>query len=274
MSAPPTPSPSLVSDPVSLGKIQVLLVPVHDLSEQVYEHWSGLVQRHTTLRGDEIRRPYSAGVGSGSAHTRGSGGPSNTDPKARFFPPPSGTSISKTASHQHVHLAFPQHPPARHLYPLSLLRMASFPLVVIGVAVESPAAGYSLKEEGDEDMATPRISTAQDDDADSDRPIDHAARLDEAIASLFPASSPFPLVKRLLLVPPTVPSSRSARSSPTKSDPRAAARSALEGGRSTDPAHVIRAPAEGTESWVGKVLGEVVGEVLSELGETVSLHIV
>lgn len=272
---PPPPQLSLTSDPVSLGKIQVLIVPVHlpgtHLSEAIYEHWASLVRRHTTLRGDEIRRPYSAsssvsGQGQPNGHTRGASGAEN--PKARFFPPPSGTSISKTASNQHVHLAYPLHPPARHLYPLSLLRMATFPLVVIGVAVDpssSGTQGYSLKEEGEEEASTPQVLTHTATAATADP----AKGLEDTISSLFPNTSPFPLVRRLVLVPPTVPSSRSARSSPVKADPRAAASAALDSGGGQGSG-VLRAPTEGTESWAGRTLGEVVGEVLSELGETVS----
>ena len=191
----------------------------------------------------------------------------NENPKSRFFPPPSGTSISKTASNQHIHLTYPTNPPARHLYPLSLLRMASFPLVVIGVAVDqgSEQQGYSLNEsdEDEGEMATPQISTY----TDPSELVDPSKQFEDVLSSLFPQSSPFPLVRRLVLVPPTVPSSRS---SPTKSDPRAAARSALEAGKGGGGPNVIRPPSEGVESWVGKAMGEVVGEVLSELGETVS----
>jgi hypothetical protein len=232
MSAPP-PTLSIISDPVSLAKIQVLVVPIHlstgHLSEAIYGHWSDLIKRHTTLRGDEIPRPYSR-----QGHQRGGG---DGDPKLRFFPPPSGTSVSKTTSNQHIHLAFPSHPPARHLYPLSLLRLAGFPLVVVGVAVDpgnEGVQGYSLEEETEE-MAT----------------------------------TPFPLVKRMILVLEEIPSSKSARSSPTKADPRAAARAALERGQGPLGPDIVRVPSEGSESWIGRLLGEVVGDVLSELGETV-----
>jgi hypothetical protein len=246
-------------------------VPVHHstghLSEAVYGHWSSLIKRHTTIRGDEIRRPFSAQYVHGG-HQRGMGGDSN-DPKLRFFPPPSGTSVSKTTSHQHVHLAHPSHPPARHLYPLSLLRLAGFPLIVIGVAVDAEGQvtqGYSVDEDGG---ATPQASTFDQAQA----PANPSTAFESALKSLFPTSSPFPLVKRLVLVPQAIPSVKSARSSPTKSDPRAAARAALEKGqRSADP-DVLRVPSEGSESWIGRLLGEVIGDVLSELGETVGRFI-
>lgn len=267
---------SLVSDPVSLAKIQVLVVPVHHstghLSEAVYSHWASTIKRHTTLRGDEIRRPDSIPNGSAGGHHRGGGGESN--PKLRFFPPPSGTSISKTTSNQHVHLSYPTHPPARHLYPLSLLRIASFPLVVVGVAVDTEGAneqGYRLDEtdEGEGDASTPQASSSFN--VDYDKPTKRpAAAFEDTLRSLFPQTSPFPLVRRLILVPSEIPSSRSARSSPTKQDPRAAARAALEKGQSRDGPDVLRVPSEGSESWLGRVLGDVIGDVLSELGETVS----
>ena len=264
MSAPP-PFLSLISDPVSLAKIQVLVVPVHlstgHLSEAIYGHWSDLIKRHTTLRGDEIRRPYSYPR---QGHQRGG---VDADPKLRFFPPPSGTSVSKTTSNQHVHLAFPSHPPARHLYPLSLLRLAGFPLVVIGVAVDpgnEKIQGYSLDEEAEAEATTPLASTF-----DQAKPRTTRQAFEETIKTLFPASSPFPLVKRMLLVPEDIPSVRSARSSPTKADPRAAARAALENGQGSLGPEIVRAPSEGSESWMGRLLGEIVGDVLSELGETV-----
>jgi hypothetical protein len=264
MSAPP-PTLSIISDPVSLAKIQVLVVPVHlstgHLSEAIYGHWSDLIKRHTTLRGDEIPRPYSR-----QGHQRGGG---DGDPKLRFFPPPSGTSVSKTTSNQHIHLAFPSHPPARHLYPLSLLRLAGFPLVVVGVAVDpgnEGVQGYSLEEETEEMATTPLASTF---DQAHPKPLTPSAAFEETLKSLFPASSPFPLVKRMILVPEEIPSSKSARSSPTKADPRAAARAALERGQGPLGPDVVRVPSEGSESWIGRLLGEVVGDVLSELGETV-----
>jgi hypothetical protein len=275
MSTPP-PILSLVSDPVSLAKIQVLVVPVHHstghLSEAIYSHWASLIRRHTTLRGDEIRRPYSLPSANGGGHHRGAG--AESDPKLRFFPPPSGTSISKTTSNQHVHLAYPTHPPARHLYPLSLLRIASFPLVVIGVAVDAGGSsehgqGYRLDEEDEGEAATPQASASTSFNVDYDRPQTPSIAFDKTLQSLFPHTSPFPLVRRLVLVPSEIPSSRSARSSPTKADPRAAARAALERGQSRDGPEVLKAPTEGSESWIGRVLGEVIGDVLSELGETV-----
>ena len=264
MSAPPS-TLSIISDPVSLAKIQVLIVPVHlstgHLSEAIYGHWSDLIKRHTTLRGDEIPRPYSR-----QGHQRGGG---DGDPKLRFFPPPSGTSVSKTTSNQHIHLAYPSHPPARHLYPLSLLRLAGFPLVVIGVAVDpgkEAAQGYSLDEETEELATTPLASTF---DQAHLKPPTPSSAFESAIKTLFPTSSPFPLVKRMILVPEEIPSVKSARSSPTKADPRAAARAALECGSGSLGPDIVRVPSEGSESWVGRLLGEVIGDVLSELGETV-----
>jgi hypothetical protein len=153
------------------------------------------------------------------------------------------------------------------LYPLSLLRLASFPLVVIGVAVDpgnENVQGYSLAEEAEGEATTPLASTFE-----RPKPLTASQAFEETIKSLFPASSPFPLVKRMILVPEEIPSVKSARSSPTKADPRAAARAALESKQGSLAADVVRVPSEGSESWIGKLLGEVVGDVLSELGETV-----
>ena len=141
--------------------------------------------------------------------------------------------------------------------------------MVIGVAVDpgkEAAHGYSLDEETEEMATTPLASTF---DQAHPKPPTPSAAFEETLKTLFPASSPFPLVKRMILVPEEIPSVKSARSSPTKADPRAAARAALERGQGNLGPDIVRVASEGSESWIGRLLGEVVGDVLSELGETV-----
>ncbi|KAK4685431.1 trafficking protein particle complex subunit 9, partial [Tremellales sp. Uapishka_1] len=247
---------SALGDPLSLAKLQILLVPVHlspsaPLQAPVYSYWTDLIERHAILRGDEIIPPPSS---HSHSHSR-----RGDDPRRRFFPPSSGTSISRTTSFNHVHLAYPSRPPAKHLYPLSLLRLSGFPLVVIGIAVEAPsepeAQGYEVDGEGEADIgASSSTKTLAPALAPS------IAALEETLKNLLPDTSPFPLVKRLMVVPPETPRSPSPRNSPTKKGPAPP--------RLGDPGDNVRhAPSEGVESWISRLLGEVVGEVLGELGD-------
>lgn len=276
MTTPPT--LSAISDPTALGKLQILLVPVHPsdsspcgpvLTDAVYKHWTSLIKHHTSIRSDEIPAPSSSS--SGSSHVRG--GPSY-GPRARFFPSSSATSVSRANTNQHVHLAYPAHPPARHLYPLSLLRLTAFPLVVIGISVSesdggqdgknssSHLRGYSVdSEEGDiGEASTPRAAHFQINTARAD-PL---KALDDTLSEMLPPSSPFPLVKRVVVVPPHVPvHGASSQMSPRKASGR-------PGGNGKDTRREVQhAPAEGAEVWIAGLVGEVVGELLEELGELV-----
>lgn len=281
MSAPPP--LSALSDPTSLGKTQILLVPVHPVSptshtgsvltDAVYKHWTSLIKHHTSIRSDEIAVPSSSS-GSGSAHVRGG---QAFGPRARFFPSSSATSVSRANTSQYLHLTYPAHPPARHLYPLSLLRMTAFPLVVIGITVASDsnsgagtdgqvtnahARGYSVdSEEGDiGEASTPRAAQFQINTVKSD-PL---KALDDTLAEMLPPSSPFPLVKRVVVVPPHVPmNSSSSQMSPRKANGRSGDK------RKSARKEVQYAPTEGAESWIAGLVGEVVGELLEELGDLV-----
>lgn len=253
-----TPQPlSALSDPGSLAKLQILLVPVHSasssLSEHTYVYWSSLIKRHTVLRGDELAQPAPS-----SSHTRGGG----TQPRARFLPASSSTSISKGGAPNHIHITYPANPPARHLSNLSLLRIAAFPLVVLGIATEEESVnGYTIDEEdGDGDIGS----------SSSSNPTRTGSGLNESfqeqLAGLFPPTSPFPLVKRLLVVPKDAPLSYTPGETPRKGR-RAPSRSGR--GKNKASEDIIYAPTEGIESWMGRLLGEVVGDVLGELGELV-----
>jgi hypothetical protein len=156
--------------------------------------------------------------------------------------------------------------------------MMAFPLVVIGITVASDsgpggvgsdgkvpiahARGYSVdSEEGDiGEASTPRAAQFQINTVQSD-PL---KALDDTLAEMLPPSSPFPLVKRVVVVPPYVPmnSSRS-QMSPRKANGRSGAK-----GKSARK-EVQHAPMEGAESWIAGLVGEVVGELLEELGELV-----
>lgn len=261
-----------LADPFALGKLQILLIPIHlpnqpPLTETIYNHWASLFKRTQVLRGDEISRPTPIHAG----HVRGGGaGGFTSSARARFLPPSSGTSIARTASNHHLHLAYPTGAPARHLYPLSLLRVAGFPLVVIGICVdqgEGSLNGYTVDEqeedgEGVGDVGRSRTPTgARNGDFQG---AEMAFR--ETVSNHFPPTSPFPLVKRLIIVSPTIPTSPGSKSS----TPR-------KGGRNSDgigvEGEVVRAPEGGVDAGAVRFLGEVVGAVLGELGELVRSYL-
>lgn len=263
------PTLSSLSDPTSLAKLRILVVPIQQpgqkLSEQTYHFWSSAIRRHAVLRGDELKRPNPT-----SSHTRGS---APVNPRARFLPPNSSSSISRGAASNHVHLDYPTHPPARHLSPLSLLRFSLFPLIVVGIAVDpqdleqSHVQGYSLGEDvGDiGQSSTPVAPTLHHQVADS-ASIEDAFQ--ERITELFPPSSPFPLVKKLLLVGSDIPSSPSTKNTPRKAgQPEKSSR--LANGKAKASDEVVSAPSEGIEAWISRLLGELVGDVFGELGELV-----
>ena len=264
MTAPSTPHPlSSLSDPGSLAKLQILLVPINtpssSISAHTYTHWSSLIKRHVVLRGDELARPLPPAP---SSHTRGGTG----NPRTRFLPASSSTSISKGGAPNHVHLAYPAHPPARHLSNLSLLRISAFPLVVLGIATaeDEPAEGYNVNDDDEGDIAGSSKASAM---AEIGGGLEGS--FGETLAGLFPPTSPFPLVKRLIVVPKDTPAPDSSHSSPKKNGD--GARGAATSGYSKGKAgvEVVHAPTEGVEGWLGRLLGEVVGDVLGELGELV-----
>lgn len=266
MSSTPAPQLSALADPLALARLQVLLVPVHnaassskgnaELTDAVFDHWSGLFRSHQTLRGDEILH---GALSPRSPSARP--GKDGQGPRGRFLPNASAASISRGGSSNHVHLAFPAQPPAKHLYPLSLLRMTSFPLVVVGIAVEDgddEVEGYSVDgklEPAKDKKGRPR-PTLQTQGWDS------AFR--NTLASILPETSAFPLVKRLVLVPSQTPSPSSRQGTPARKG--SLQRKDLSTGGQT----IVRAPLDGGDNWVARLLGELVGEVFGELGELVS----
>jgi len=165
-----------------------------------------------------------------------------------------------------VHLAYPPHPPARHLSNLSLLRISAFPLVVLGIATaeDEPAEGYNVNDDDEGDIAGSSKASAM---AEIGGGLEGS--FGETLAGLFPPTSPFPLVKRLIVVPKDTPAPDSSHSSPKKNGD--GARGAATSGYSKGKAgvEVVHAPTEGVEGWLGRLLGEVVGDVLGELGELV-----
>ena len=265
------------SDPTSLAKIQILLIPIHlsspsspTLSEATYVHWTTLIKRHQSIRREDVGVPKALALYSSSSSRTAA-------PRARFFPTLSGGPIPNPPSHNHVHLAYPSQPPPRHLYPLSLLRMASFPLVIIGIAAEpeeqtEPVKGYSVDERDSEDTGDLGQASSSDAPAIEGDPVSDA--LANAMQSLFPATSPFPLVRKLILVPPHITKNSSPPSSlgtardgvtPRKDgDGTKAEKSQIGEGL------VLHAPTEGTERWIGRMLGGILGELMAELGDLVS----
>lgn len=252
-----SPAPlSALADPMALARLQVLLVPVHrdsaePLLEPVFVHWSMLFRKHQTLRGDEIVH----GSQASPAHRRGA----PESPRSRFLPSAPGTSISRAAGASTVQLAFPAQPPAKHLYALSLLRMSTFPLVVIGIGVDDAVEGYSV---GSETPTPDKAAAAQA----------WTQTFTQTLAGIMPPTSAFPLVKRLVLVPSQLPVSDPR--SPARGAPRTSAvgtpRSSIAASAAPNLGFIRYAPAEGGDSWAAKLLGEVIGDVYGELGELVS----
>ncbi|OCF62347.1 hypothetical protein L486_02015 [Kwoniella mangroviensis CBS 10435] len=276
MNAPTPLSP--LKDPASLAKVPILLVPVHlpstPIPSNIYNSYQNLIKRYQTLRGDELSRPLTSRNRQSTYGGNSYELPPN--PRLRFFPPSTGNSISvsRGSTTNHVHLSFSGNAPATHTYPLSLLRMAGFPLIVLGIAVEpdeeveaQESKGYSVEEEEGEgsgditDVSTPTAPTFNHHPQISlEQKVNPEQSFDETISSIFPSTSPFPLVKRLLVVPNQLPKSPSSprKQSGHSSDSR---------GSGKDKGYMRYAPIDGAESWIGRVLGEVVGELLGELGE-------
>ena len=278
MSTPTTLSPS--TDPASLSKLRILVIPIRRssvaLTGHTYGFWCGLIKRHTVLRGDELKRTTSTNLHS---HSRSSTNPS-TDPRNRFLPASHGTSISRGGASNHVHLEYLAAPPAKHLGGISLLRLAAFPLIVIGIAVDSQpededgnVQGYSVEEENSGDIgesSTPTVATFQHPITPSTSTSSPESAFSDTISSLFPLTSPFPLVRRLVLVPPTAPTSPSPRSTPRKNRTPRFEGGTKDGKDKAEGREVIRPPSEGLHAWMGSMLGDVVADVLGELGDLAS----
>lgn len=283
---------SSLSDPTSPAKVQILVIPVQPtagsltgrLSGAVFSYWTDLIKRHQSVRSDEIHSSVStpASTSRSNSHIRGSSSSGQGYPssiRARFLPAavsPS-TSISRANNTQHVHLAFPSRPPERHLYPLNLLRLASFPLVVIGITVDPGGGdseireGYSLAEEdetGDIGAgSTPTIpGSSQVNRTAGGRTNSPSQAFEDRLSELFPATSAFPLVRRLVVVPPDLPKSPNPNSSPKKSG-HGSDRTKDKGKGKED---IRYAPAVGADVWISKLLGELLADLFGELGELVS----
>ncbi|WVN88627.1 uncharacterized protein L203_103838 [Cryptococcus depauperatus CBS 7841] len=264
---------SQLADPISLGRIQILITPVHlpdnSLPSHIYESYVSLIGKHQTLRGDELSRPLNPSIS--RVHSSALGGSSSTgdgDTALRFFPKPSGIgmSASKAASSHHVHLGFTQSPPARHTYPLSLLRMADFPLIVLGVAIEDDGEkngnGLGVDDKTSiEDAITPTAPTFQE-NMTSDRPLISPQQVfQDTLTEIFPPDSSFPIVKRLLMVPRQLPGTPTLSKGSTS-----AAKYEFDGLNGIGRSEIRCAPIDGVENWVTRVLGEVVGDLLGEIG--------
>ncbi|KAK8858467.1 hypothetical protein IAR55_002694 [Kwoniella newhampshirensis] len=275
---------STLSDPISLGKVQILLVPVHlpgsPIPSSIYDAYLTLIKRHQTLRGDELLHPS-------PPRSRSHSGSSVNDASSsrkRFFALHSGgsMSMSRGASSNHVHLSFTGNGPAKHIYPLSLLRMSAFPLIVLGIAIDSSEAasaddgeriqpkGCSLNEADEEgeqeengdigEASTPTIPKFRHHQLpNKETKPSPGQAFEETVQNVFPATSPFPLVKRLLVIPDHL--------SHSSASPRKQANGIANGGKGRDKGEMRYSPADGVESWVGRILSEVVGELLAELGE-------
>lgn len=148
--------------------------------------------------------------------------------------------------------------------------------MVIGIAVDGgedtlsrtqkdqEVEGYKLSRgeemEGDigEGEATPTLPRWFDpsESKPASSQVTPETAFDHTLSSLFPSTSPFPLVKRLVVVPNP---SLGAHASKERKDKR-------EG-------EVWYAPQEGLGQWMTQLVGGAVGDALGELGVIVSLVI-
>jgi hypothetical protein len=153
--------------------------------------------------------------------------------------------------------------------------MTLFPLVVIGVAIAPEfegVQGYSVDGQDDSgaipEAFTPTAPTSAGDV--SQRPsCQPSDAFDQTLDNLFPPTSPFPLVRRLMLVPPQIPRSPTSMPSTARPQGEPVPLAAGSKGKKKDEGDVWWAPTQGSEAWLSKLLGEVVGDVLEELGELV-----
>lgn len=113
----------------SLAQIRILLVPVGTIRKSVFEKYSGLVKSIDNLRLGDIP-PDSREDRSTSLVVRYASAIMSTTTDVvyldRFVPSPLSTGS--------LHLRYTSHPPSAWHHSLSLLRLSSFPLAVIGIA--------------------------------------------------------------------------------------------------------------------------------------------
>lgn len=194
------------------------------------------------------------------------------DPRLRFFPGggSSGSNV-RISQDPHIHLSFPLHPPARHLYPFSLLRLAEFPLIVIGISASD--GDESRKTNGDIGEASASVMTPTDatfgNDAMRKSRLDPTTAFDDALRSLFPDSSPFPLVKRLVMVPSQPPRNTSPTGALGRKNQMWDSPNSIKGKERKGEGDVRWALAERADEWIAGLIGEVIGDVIGELGELV-----
>lgn len=109
----PTPTLTSASDPCGLARIQILLVPIGNVSHTTWNKWTGLIRKFAEIKLSDV-------PGTSGANSSKSG-------KTRFLPP------SFPSPRTHLHLAFPEESPGLDVLPLSLLQISAFPLAVIGI---------------------------------------------------------------------------------------------------------------------------------------------
>lgn len=134
----PVPLPDLSSsplaDPLGHARLSILLLPVGQVRESVWNKWSAKLSQFTEIRLSDVPGTSGSGAGKGDKGMYVSiEVPMHrlTPTLARFLPP------SHPPPQTHLHLVFSSAPTQRtlnHLLPLSLLQVSAFPLAVIGIA--------------------------------------------------------------------------------------------------------------------------------------------
>ncbi|KDQ07911.1 hypothetical protein BOTBODRAFT_139417 [Botryobasidium botryosum FD-172 SS1] len=91
----------------SLARVRILLLPIGPIKRSTFDKWAALIRSFEHIRLGDIP-------------------PDSREEKSRFIPSPLSTGF--------LHLSFPSHPPPIYHGPLSLFRISSCPLGVIGIA--------------------------------------------------------------------------------------------------------------------------------------------
>ena len=106
---------SPVGDPLGLARLQILLIPVGGISHTAYEQWSRSIKQFRDIRVADVL----------TSHSKGGFRTSRADP-GRFLPP------AVPPPTNHLHVSYISHP-INNIEPLSLFRVAAFPLAIVGV---------------------------------------------------------------------------------------------------------------------------------------------
>lgn len=121
---------SPVGDPLALARLQILLVPVGSISQTNYEQWSRIIKQFRDVRIADVLASHPKGESLAGCADSG-----------RFLPPAVPPPVN------HLHVSYISHP-VNGIDPLSLFRVAAFPLAIVGVFDSSADHKEALAEFG------------------------------------------------------------------------------------------------------------------------------